>query len=87
MDVAKSLDDLWVGVKCQTYLVIAGSPRNIFRYRLPADNTPGGRALNGTRAKSVLVSIKLRIPGSVVGGLRRAGLSWCVERETAQTPS
>ena len=29
---AKCWDELWVGVKCQTNLEIAGSPRNVFRY-------------------------------------------------------
>jgi hypothetical protein len=28
------LDELWIGVKGQTNLEIAGSPRNIFRYSL-----------------------------------------------------
>jgi hypothetical protein len=32
--VAKSSDELWVGVKGQSNLVIAGSPRNVFRYSL-----------------------------------------------------
>ena len=32
MIVAKILDELWVGVKGQSNSVIAGSPRNIFRY-------------------------------------------------------
>ena len=31
MFVAKSSDELWVGVKGQSNLVIAGSPRNAFR--------------------------------------------------------
>ena len=34
MDVEKSLDDLWIGVKGQSNLVIAGSPRNSFRASL-----------------------------------------------------
>ena len=34
MDVEKSSDDLWIGVKGQSNLVIAGSLRNIFRYSL-----------------------------------------------------
>ena len=37
-------DDLWLGVKGQSNLVIAGSPRKIFRYRLEKFST-GGRAL------------------------------------------
>jgi hypothetical protein len=32
--VARCSDELWVAVKCQSSLEIAGSPRNISRYRL-----------------------------------------------------
>ena len=39
-------DELWIGVKGQSNLEIAGSPRNIFRYSL-ATLSIGGRALNG----------------------------------------
>ena len=45
-DVEKSGDELWVGVKGQSNLEIAGSPRNIFRYSL-AKLSDGGRALDG----------------------------------------
>ena len=34
MDVEKSLDELWVGAKDLSNLVIAGSPRNNFRVSL-----------------------------------------------------
>ena len=34
MCVEKRSDDLWLGVKRQTNLAIASSPRNIFRYSL-----------------------------------------------------
>ena len=34
-DIVENLaDELWVGVKGQSNLVIAGSPRNLFRYSL-----------------------------------------------------
>ena len=46
MPVEKVLDELWIGVKGQTNLEIAGSPRNIFRYSL-ASISNGGRALDG----------------------------------------
>ena len=46
MSVEKALDELWIGVKGQSNLEIAGSPRNIFRYSLVTLST-GGRALNG----------------------------------------
>ena len=44
MNVEKFSDELWIGVKGQTNLEIAGSPRNIFRYSL-AKLSNGGRAL------------------------------------------
>ena len=34
MDLEKSSDDLWIGLKLQSSLVIAGSPRNVFRNSL-----------------------------------------------------
>ena len=46
MVVEKTLDELWIGVKGQSNSVIAGSPRNIFRYSL-VDLSNGGRALDG----------------------------------------
>ncbi len=46
VDVEKSWDELRVGVKGQSNWVIAGSPRNIFRYSL-GKLCSGGRALNG----------------------------------------
>ena len=46
MQVENCLDELWIGVKGQTNLEIAGSPRNIFRYGLALISN-GGRALDG----------------------------------------
>ena len=46
MSVEKLLDEMWIGVKCQSNVEIAGSPRNSFRASLMAEST-GGRALNG----------------------------------------
>ena len=31
-DVEKSVDELWLGVKCQSNQELAGSPRNAFRH-------------------------------------------------------
>ena len=45
MEVENFWDELWVGVKGQSNLVIAGSPRKIFRYRLE-EFSSGGRALD-----------------------------------------
>ena len=49
MNVEKFSDDLWIGVKGQSNLVIAGSPRNILRYSLGV-KIDGGRALTGLGA-------------------------------------
>ncbi len=35
--VEKYSDEVWIGVKGQTNLEIAGSPRNVFRYSLAND--------------------------------------------------
>ena len=32
MSVEKLLDELWLGVKCQSNAELAGSPRNVLRY-------------------------------------------------------
>ena len=44
MSVEKLLDEVWVGVKCQSNVEIAGSPRNSFRASLEVE-IAGGRAL------------------------------------------
>ena len=44
MFVAKGSDELWIEVKCQTNLEIAGSRRNSFRASVIPFNT-GGKAL------------------------------------------
>ena len=46
MWVENRSDELWIGVKGQSNLEIAGSPRNIFRYSLRLF-VNGGRALDG----------------------------------------
>ena len=45
-NVEKLGDELWVGVKGQSNLEIAGSPRNSFRASVVVEIC-GGRALNG----------------------------------------
>ena len=52
MSVEKLLDEMWVGVKCQSNVEIAGSPRNSFRASLKVKST-GGRALIGLGAVKV----------------------------------
>ena len=46
MSVEKGWDEVWVAVKFQTNLEIAGSLRNLFRGSLGIENL-GGRALFG----------------------------------------
>ena len=62
MYVEKCWDEVWVAVKFQTNLEIAGSLRNLFRGSLGIENL-GGRALFGLGARlGLLNSDKLRMP-------------------------
>ena len=62
MSVEKGWDEVWVAVKFQTNLEIAGSLRNLFRGSLGVKNH-GGRALFGRGARHGLpISDKLRMP-------------------------
>ena len=54
-------DDLWVAVKFQSNLEIAGSLRNSFRASVENEFL-GGKALNELGGASLLNSIKLRMP-------------------------
>ena len=49
MSVEKLWDELWIGVKCQSYTEIAGSIRKSFRASLEVESI-GGRALIGLGA-------------------------------------
>ena len=62
MYVEKCWDEVWVAVKFQSNLEIAGSLRNSFRASLVVENR-GGRALFGLGARlGLLNSDKLRMP-------------------------
>ena len=62
MSVEKGWDEVWVAVKFQTNLEIAGSLRNSFRASLGVKDR-GGRALFGLGAhQGLLNSDKLRMP-------------------------
>ena len=62
MYVEKCWDEVWVAVKFQSNLEIAGSLRNSFRASLGVENR-GGRALFGLGAcLGLLNSDKLRMP-------------------------
>ena len=54
-------DDLWLAVKFQTNLEIAGSPRNSFRASVGKE-FHGGKALSELGGVSLLNSNKLRMP-------------------------
>ena len=85
--VEKPWDELCIGVKCQTNAEIAGSPRNSFRASV-LQEANGGKALIGLGAFTGLPnSVKLRIPLCGYNAVRQCGLSYIVERETAQTNS
>lgn len=60
MYAARCLDELWVAVKCQSSPEIAGSPRNVFWYRLVFEPFRG-RALEGCLVRKRRHPIKLRI--------------------------
>ena len=62
MSVENGWDEVWVAVKFQTNLEIAGSLRNSFRASLVVEDN-GGRALFGLGARQGLLNPdKLRIP-------------------------
>ena len=84
MSVENGSDELWVGVKCQSNLEIAGSPRNRFRASL-GQMARGGRALDGLGAFTALLNpTKLRMPRAVTPGVRRWGISFIVKRRRVQ---
>ena len=83
MSVEKLWDELRVGVKCQSNVEIAGSPRNSFRASLGKEDADG-RALVGQG------SVKLTDPSQTANGcIRQPGVRArvirpAVERETAR---
>ena len=85
MYVEKCWDEVWVEVKFQTNLEIAGSLRNSFRASLGVKNR-GGRALFGLGARlGLLNSDKLRMPQIYIRESDWRVIRSVVERETAQT--
>ena len=84
MSVEKLWDELRVGVKCQSNVEIAGSPRNSFRASLGRKDADG-RALVGQG------SVKLTDPSQTANGyirypgVRARVIRPVLKRETAQT--
>ena len=79
-------DELWLAVKFQTNLEIAGSPRNSFRTSVGYEFN-GGKALNGLGGASLLNPIKLRMPYICSSAVRLRVIRSVVKREIAQTHS
>ena len=86
ISVEKGSDEVWVGVKFQSNLEIAGSPRNSFRASV-GNEFSGGKALNELGGASLLNSIKLRMPHKCFPAVRLRVIKSVVKRETAQTYS
>ena len=79
-------DDLWLAVKFQSNLEIAGSLRNSFRASV-GNEFSGGKALNELGGASLLNSIKLRMPHKCFPAVRLRVIKSVVKRVTAQTHS
>ena len=76
-------DEVWLAVKFQSNLEIAGSPRNSFRASV-WNEFSGGKALYGLGAARLLNPIKLRMPANCFMAVRLCEISRIVKRETAQ---
>ena len=84
MYVEECSDELWVGVKCQSNAEIAGSPRNAFRcsvWRLPSE-VEHWMGYGPSRVTAPNQTPNADGPSRAV---RQWGISFIVERETAQT--
>ena len=79
-------DELWLAVKFQTNLEIAGAPRNSFRASVENEFN-GGKALNGLGGASLLNPIKQRMPYKFSPAVRLRVIRSVVKREIAQTHS
>ena len=79
-------DEVWLAVKFQTNLEIAGSPRNSFRASVEYKFN-GGKALYGLGGASLLNPNKLRMPYKCSSAVRLRVIKSVVKRETAQTYS
>ena len=86
MYVTKCSDELWIEVKCQTNLEIAGSRRNSFRASVIPFST-GGRALNEVGGKTPTELNQTPNAGTLRMAVGLREMSFVVERERAQTVS
>ena len=83
MSGTKGWDELWVGVKCQTNPEIAGSPRNVFRYSL--EGVLRRQGTGWVRGRELTKLNQTTNASGCSSGVRQWGISFIVERETAQT--
>ena len=84
MSVEDGSEELWVGVKCQSNLEIAGSPRNAFRCSLACFVL----AVEHWMAEGPyrVTEVNQTPNADDIGpGVRPWGISFMVKRETAQT--
>ena len=79
-------DEVWLAVKFQSNLEIAGSPRNSFRASV-WNEFSGGKALYRLGGASLLNLNKLRMPHKWFHAVRLRVIKSVVKRETAQTHS
>ena len=79
-------DEVWLAVKFQTNLEIAGSPRNSFRTSVGYEFN-GGKALNGLGGDKLTEPYQTKNATIPSPGVRLWGISFIVKRETAQTHS
>ena len=84
MSVENGSDELWVGVKCQSNLEIAGSPRNALRCSLSRSVSEVEHWMAEGPYPVTEVN-QTPNAGTPSEGARRWGISFSVERETAQT--
>ena len=84
MSVEDGWDELWVAVKCQSNLEIAGSPRNALRCSLTCSvaEVEHWMAEGPHRVTEVNQTPNACSPSQ---GVRLWGISFTVKRETAQT--
>ena len=84
MSVEDGSDELWVAVKCQSNLEIAGSPRNALRCSLACfvPEVEHWMAEGPYRVTEVNQTPNAATPSV---GVRLWGISFTVKRETAQT--
>ena len=79
-------DEVWLAVKFQSNLEIAGSPRNSFRASV-RNEFSGGKALHEVGAARLLNFSKLRMPHKCFRAVRLRVIKSVVKRKIVQTHS